>query len=323
MFAAAGALGVALPRVARADCSGDPFGLLWSYPTNGAIDVPLDADLFVNGQLMGPPSLDGEPLPRIAPGIYDLGQLEPLTRYEVSWDGAVIQFTTGESVSFALREPASDVRVTRNPVDFARCPLVLPQGCFDTGQHTGVRFDAGGSIAWLVDVVSCGGGVRQMVWPGACGVPLVESEDRIVCASLRSTNGAALSEPTGVICSVPDVPPGTLPTNSGCQGSWPPEGALTLAADDGVTLSSLSGAEIPADASQGDPAPEPAPAPMPAAMPAPAAGCALSPSASGRGHAGIAAVAGIGLAALIVLLRRRSFLREASHSPAALLRRGH
>jgi hypothetical protein len=302
--ALAGTLAGAIARPAQASCSGDPWGLLWTYPVNGEFYAPVDADLFISGLPGGPPSLDGELLPNLSPGVYDLGQLEPQTRYEVRWNNAAIVFTTGEEPTFPPREPASDVRVTRNPSDFARCPLVLPQGCFDTGQHTAVRFDAGPALAWWVDVVSCDGSVRQMLWPSSCGAPVVESEDRIICARLRSTQGAGFSESTGLICSVPDVPPGTLPGSSGCVGAWPPEDALTLAAGDAVTLGSLSGAATPV-------APSPvAPSPVEGVTPSePAAGCAFAAAASGRAGTGMPGIAGAGLAALILSRRRRA--REA------------
>jgi len=291
--ALSGALGLAASRTAQASCVAEPYGLLWSYPANGAQDVPVDADLFVNGQLNGLPSLDGEPLPRLAAGVYDLGVLEPETRYEVHWEGAAIVFTTGVAAEYPPGRPWSDVRVTRNPIDFARCPLVPSQGCFDTGAPTRVRFDAGPARAWLVDVVSCDGSVSQMLWPYGCGAPVVESVDRIVCASVRSTQGAGFSESTRVICSVPDVPLDTLPRGSGCRGAWPPEDALTLAADDAVTVGSRSGPEIS----------DQEPGPAEAAAPEPAAGCALAAPASAPAGPGIMA-AGVGLAALALLRRR-------------------
>lgn len=310
MIAAAalsGTLGLAAARTAHASCQAEPYGLLWSYPANGAQEVPIDADLFVNGQLNGLPSLEGEPLTRLASGVYDLGVLEPETRYEVRWEEALIAFTTAAAPEFPPRAPASDVLVTRNPIDFARCPLVPAQGCFDTGRHTGVRFDAGPARAWLVDVARCDGSVRQMLWPSACGAPVVESEDRIVCASLRSTQGAGFSGSTGLICSVPDVPLDTLPRSSGCVGAWPPEDALTLAAGDAVTLGSLSGAATPPfESSPVDPS-SPEAAPVDGVTPSePAAGCGLAAAASGRAGTGFAGTAGAGLAALMSLRRRRA-----------------
>jgi hypothetical protein len=281
--ALSGTLGLVASRTAQATCDSEPYGLLWSYPANGAQEVPVDADLFVNGQLNGLPSLDGEPLPRLASGVYDLGVLEPETRYEVRWEEAVIAFTTGTAAEFPALAPSSDVRVTRNPIDFARCPLVPRQGCFDTGTPARVRFDAGPARAWLVDVVSCSGSVRQMLWPNACGTPVVESEDRIVCARARSTQGAGFGESTGVICSVPDVSLDALPRTSDCQGAWPPEDALTVASNDAVTVGSHEAA-APAE---------------------PVAGCALAPAASGAG-ADIAGMAGAGLTALMLSRRRRA-----------------
>jgi hypothetical protein len=302
--ALSGPLGLATARTAHASCQAEPYGLLWSYPANGAQQVPIDADLFVNGQLNGLPSLDGEPLPRLAAGVYDLGVLQPETRYEVRWEEAVLGFTTGSATEYPPRAPSPDVRVTRNPIDFARCPLLPPQGCFDTGQHTGVRFEAGPARAWLVDVVSCGGSVRQMVWPFSCGAPVVESEDRIICASMRSTQGAGFSESTGVICSIPDVPLDTLPRSSGCVGAWPPEGALTLAADDGVTVGSQSGLVEPSnEARQDQPSSNQPSSDEGTAPSAPAAGCALAAAPSAPAGPAFMA-AGVGLVALTLLRRR-------------------
>ena len=115
-----GLLDLTAARSARASCLPPQPGVLWSYPANGAIEVPVDADLFVNGELYGLPTLGGEPLPRIASGIYDLGRLAPQTRYEVRWDGAIVVFTTGDVASQLPNEPTSNVLVTRNPIDFTR-----------------------------------------------------------------------------------------------------------------------------------------------------------------------------------------------------------
>jgi hypothetical protein len=291
--ALSGTLGLASSRTAHASCDLEPYGLLWSYPANGAQGVAVDADLFVNGQLNGLPSLDGEPLLRLAAGVYDLGVLQPDTRYEVRWEEAVLAFTTGSATEYPPQAPSPDVRVTRNPVDFARCPLLPPQGCFDQGEPTRVRFDARPARAWLVDVMSCDGSVRQMVWPNACGAPVVESEDRIVCASMRSTQGAGFGDSTGVICSVPDVPLDTLPRSGGCAGAWPPESALTLAADDGVTIGSVSGMEASSDEASSSEGPVPSAA---------ATGCSLEAAPSAP--TGAAMAAGLGLAALTLLRRR-------------------
>jgi hypothetical protein len=291
--ALSGPLGLASSRTAHASCQAEPYGLLWSYPANGAQGVPVDADLFVNGQLNGLPSLAGELLPRIAAGVYDLGVLEPETRYEIRWEEAVIAFTTGTTAELPPQALSSDVRVTRNPIDFAGCPLVPAQGCFDQGEPTSVRFDAGPARMWWFDVVSCDGSVRQMLWPSSCGMPVVESEDRIVCASARSTQGNGFGESTGIICSVPDVPLDSLPRSSGCQGAWPPEGALTLRARDGVTLGSISGMEASSDEASSSEGPAPS---------APATGCSLE--AAPRVPTGAGMAAGIGLAALTLLRRR-------------------
>jgi hypothetical protein len=299
--ALASALGFSITRSSWGLCAPQEQGLLWSYPANGSVGIPVDADLFVNGELSGVPTLAGEPLPRIATGVYDLGVLVPRTLYEVRWNDAAITFTTGDSAAPLPREPSSDVLVTRNPSDFTRCPLVLPQGCFDTGQRTWVRFDVGPAMAWLLDVVSCDGRVRTMVWPSGCGAPVVESEDRILCISARTTSGAGLSSSTGVICSAPDVPPGTVPQSSGCQEPWPPDSVLTLLADNNVTLGSMSGPAAPSSIAEG-PGDSSA---VERSRQDSRGGCTVVAPRSDRAVGGFERLAAAGMAALLVLLRRR------------------
>jgi hypothetical protein len=299
-MALAGVLGLGIARLAWASCAPVEQGLLWSYPANGSVEVPVDADLLVNGELSGLPTLAGEPLLRIATGVYDLGALEPQTRYEVRWDGAAISFTTGDAAAPSPRDPSSDILVTRNPSDFAPCPLLPAQGCFDTGQRTWVRFDLGPALAWVLDVVSCDGRMRTMVWPSSCGAPVVESEDRILCVSARTTSGAGLSESTLVICSAPDVPPGTLPQSSACQGPWPPESALTLLADDEITIGSMSGPTTPSPIAEGSSDSTP----VERLQPESRGGCAVVAPLKDRGAGGFAGPAGASMAVLLVLLSR-------------------
>jgi hypothetical protein len=172
--------------------------------------------------------------------------------------------------------------MTRNPVGATYCPLVPAQGCFDTGQPTRVRFeDAGGGLAWSVEVLNCDGSSRHMIWPSSCGAPTVESEDPIVCANLRRIDGTSLGEPLGLHCSAPRLPEGvTLARNSGCVGAWPPEGALTVVANDDAPVINVGATAVPTPAAP-DPVPDAPAADVAASAPRvddTSNGCSLGPA---------------------------------------------
>lgn len=290
--------------VARANCVEPPPVLLWSYPADGDTEVPTNVDLLVTGSPYGAPALNGAPLTRLSSGVYDLGELAPHTAYEVRWDAAAIVFTTGAGPG---QEPApsvsSDVEVMRNPELEARCALIDPQGCFDTGPPTRVRFDAGPApVAWLVDVLSCDGFRSQMIWPSACGVPTLEREDPIICAELRASDGVRTSESTGFVCSAPALPPGvTLPRTNTCVGSWPPEDLPTVVAADGRVMPSDGLGPTPAGAAA------PTLASERAADIRGQGGCALDSGPPEReGHArSFTGLAGPALLGLVLFGRRR------------------
>lgn len=233
---------------AGASCLGPSPEILWTFPSDGAVDVPTNAQLLVTSELLGIPKLNGVPLEPSPSHVFSLPELEPHTTYRVTWgdsgaDEQSISFTTGDGPSL---EPAPEVtgsvEVTRNPADGSRCEFVAPQGCFDTGPPTKVRFDAGSApLAWVVEVTSCEGTTRKLFWPSECGVPLLEGESGVMCARLQATDGVHFGNTTPLICSEPELPPGvTLPRSSGCVGAWPPEEALTLTAKDGVACASTA-----------------------------------------------------------------------------------
>ena len=223
--------------------------MLWTHPSDGAIDVPTNTQLLVTGESYGAPSLNGVRLAPGASGVFSLGELEPHTLYQVTWDESVpaseaFSFTTGGGPSMApAPDISSSVEVTRNPArEGVHCPLVTSEGCFDTGPPARVLFDAGAApVAWIVESLSCEGFVRQRVWPAQCGLPLLEREDRIVCARLQASDGVHLSAATELICSAPQLAANvSLARSSGCIGAWPPEAALTLTSRDGVACSSAN-----------------------------------------------------------------------------------
>lgn len=279
---------------ARASCSAPDRALLWSYPSHGDVEVPTNADLFVTGDPDGLPTINGETLSRISSGVYELRELAPHTTYDVRWSSSepnatVISFTTGAGPRQGPAPvPSEKVVITRNPESASGCPLVERQGCFDQGPPTRVRFDSGAaSIAWIVTELTCDGSTREMIWPAECGSPVLEREERVVCARLRASDGVGSSEPTDFVCSAPVLPQGvSLPTQSSCVGAWPPEHVLTITSRDDVAAPSGNGAAISSGANET----------------AVEGGCALVRQSQRRGHHGQAVV---WMAALMLLTRRR------------------
>jgi hypothetical protein len=222
--------------------------VLWTYPADGAVDVPTNTQLLVSDEFGSTPSLNGKTLSMSRDGAFDLGELAPYTTYRVTWPPPIsggaqaISFTTGGGPSLqsapATPEP---LQVRRAPSDYEYCPLVRSQGCFDTGAPVRASFaPSEDAIAWLVESSSCDGTAR-MVWPAECGPPVIESYDARICVRLRATDGVHMSESTRMICSLPSPAPdgSTRATSSSCIGvDFPPTGALLLTSKDDVPCSS-------------------------------------------------------------------------------------
>jgi hypothetical protein len=306
-------------REAHGSCIGPSGLVLWTYPADGAVDVPTNARLHVSSDGAGSPSLDGQQLPYSADGVFDLGQLAPNTTYQVTWasglqaegegEGQSISFTTGAGPALAPAPSVPEPLAVTRDRSALPCRLVAPQGCFDTGQRTGVTFEPSTTpVAWLVESLYCNGSIHRMVWPGECGTPLVESEDARVCARLRATDGVHVSEATQVICSFPQLPRNiSLATRSDCVGAeFPLRDALTLTSDEGVTCSSDDPAHCgAASAPPAGPAPLPTGAeasPTDIVTPAHSSGwCAFAPQPRADAHG---ALVGLAIAAWLAQLRR-------------------
>src|SRR6188768_4594733 len=105
---------------AGASCIGPSPALLWTFPSDGAVDVPTNAQLLVTGELLGLPKLNGVPLEPSPSHVFSLPELAPHTTYQVTWgeSGAgeqAISFTTGDGPSReAAPEVTGSVEVTRN-----------------------------------------------------------------------------------------------------------------------------------------------------------------------------------------------------------------
>jgi hypothetical protein len=170
---------------ARADCDVPEFALLWSYPADGATDVPTNTQLwFLTSQWGIEPRVrfQGERLRLERAGIASAhraepGPLLPNHRYELevappahdeSSARYAIAFTTAAGPATAPDAP--DVRGFEwSNKDASGCPeIVGSQDCFDTGQDAYVRLklvELPGTIAWLV------AGGSSTLWPLRCGYP--------------------------------------------------------------------------------------------------------------------------------------------------------
>src|SRR5262245_31491556 len=84
---AAAVLASAAGATRRAAASGaaPERDVYWSFPADGATDVPTNARLLATsgGNLV--PTMNGEPLVPLDDGGYDLGVLAPFTTYRIMW----------------------------------------------------------------------------------------------------------------------------------------------------------------------------------------------------------------------------------------------
>jgi hypothetical protein len=170
---------------ARADCDIPEFALLWSYPADGASDVPINTALwFLTSQWGIEPrvTFQGKPLALERGGVASAhraapGALLPNQRYRIevappardaSSHRYVIEFTTAAGPAALPEEP--EVRGFEwSNKDASGCSeVVRSQDCFDTGQDAYVRLkltEPPGTVAWLVV------GGPSTLWPQRCGYP--------------------------------------------------------------------------------------------------------------------------------------------------------
>jgi hypothetical protein len=181
---------------AQADCLAPSPLLLWSYPEDGASDVPIDAELwaFTNLGNLKPSgaTLNGQDLALTEPDAQDHGlrfspgPLSSDTSYKFvityAARGSVpvsvfeVQFKTGA----AKAKPAAPAKVVAHAESPAAdaalsgCKeLFVAQGCSDTigksapSLHT-FELASPGAVAWLVRSTHPDG---RLVWPKTCGHP--------------------------------------------------------------------------------------------------------------------------------------------------------
>ena len=181
----------AAPDRAQASCVAPKPSVIWSFPAQGATDVPIDADLIMvtQGILEGVRvRLDGEQVAAasMVPGHYDLGELEASSKHEIVIDGVdsldgnkafalKLTFTTG-SARAAGSGPERVAIVSASgravePDGAAVCTSALyANTCFDTGTPLLESFETGAmAVAWAVERVKTTSWMT--VYPGECGQP--------------------------------------------------------------------------------------------------------------------------------------------------------
>lgn len=147
---------------AGASCVAPKAEVVWSMPAQGDDSVPIDADYWpeVTADFSLAPSLGGVELQPNGLGGFDLGELQPNTRYTIEHpdtDGVIheIDFETGadSSPSAAPKPVIEGVSTTQSSEASEDCGAVLRSwGCFDTGTPIWYRVEVpkAGVEGWLV-----------------------------------------------------------------------------------------------------------------------------------------------------------------------------
>jgi hypothetical protein len=181
-----------------ADCLAPAPGVLWTYPADGDVDVPLDTALWLASNVasfgrvprveLNDAALDafGEASNGLAPLQFQLPRLAPNTSYvwklsypptnEQSARTFQVRFTTGSN----LREAAPKVRVvghSEHDVTAGAHPcaaIVASQRCLDAiGERPPRRHELVVTPASAVGWVVRSRAGEQILWPGVCGAPQI------------------------------------------------------------------------------------------------------------------------------------------------------
>ena len=207
-FAAAG-LALASPLAAtiilaggpaRASCALPPIEIIWSYPADGASDVPTNARVFLlthGGFYTGAVHVNGQAV-EVNPQDTPFGwnpRLQPDTHYVVearnlgpSFRTLTIRFTTGAGpMSGALpAPPVVDRTIPLSTRDLSRaCASALYVGtCFDTGLPDHLVLETRSRPLFFV-LAQQPSSNFTIHWPGECGQPEVFSGARRASGQYR------------------------------------------------------------------------------------------------------------------------------------------
>jgi hypothetical protein len=226
----------------RASCPVPAPQVLWSYPSSGARDVPLNIDLWVvsqglqeftatlNGEAltmdfharlaahMGPPELTANTdyVLRLAYGVSGETPSEESPLIEIA-------FRTGERRAGEPAAPSVMSHVERMGDSVEQCNDVLyAQGCFDTGQSALLSFEVAGSDveAWLVETTSPS--TLNAAWPAGCGMPTILSHGvpADACFNVQAIGDGGQLSPSVEYC--PFLNPQPTPGDAGADASASP-----------------------------------------------------------------------------------------------------
>jgi len=224
---------------AHASCRAPEPEILWSWPADGAVDVPIDADLLLakrgfysapllvtlrTGEGNGVDVTSGSTLP----DHFDLGTLAPHTRYTIKMVVAntpfadAISFETGEGRSSSQSGGLRVASVSEDPwseslFDSENCDsIIFADSCYDTGVPPIQAFDIDGGAPpidpgslWVIETIFEGESYFRNL-PAVCGKPMQFGSSRTGVDSRVynvGTNGAIRESELLVGPLVPPLPP--------------------------------------------------------------------------------------------------------------------
>ncbi|HEX5658055.1 MAG TPA: hypothetical protein VFX59_12710, partial [Polyangiales bacterium] len=296
-----------IPLAARASCVVGEAELLWSYPAEGARDVPLNATFWMltTASSLGRPSvwLNDASVPLASERESDVAgvdlnevRVEPrglrantdyTLRVRYPWPDELpgsnfeIHFRTGSAKAKQANKAQVVGRTQISPQDGDALPcheLFGVQGCFDTigerpAQIQTFELVGGAPIAWFV---TTGQGEESILWPAQCGDPalLIHESRGDECFSVRAIGAGGQLAPAIRHC----IGPKDAPTRASMRGFIDAGRALTKRAALPRWTPELP--RDPTDDSPPEAAPIAAPTPPPA-VPVAREGCSLGGDARG------------------------------------------
>lgn len=203
-------------EAAHASCTAAGVEVLWAYPVDGDVDVPVNAQLWVltsGWRSSDMITLNGEPVAGVMQSfggqMIDPGLLEADTDYVLelrfpvgSTDEQVITiaFHTASEPADAVSAPQTTghTSATGHYESHACADVISAQDCFDTGQNTllTVLTEDDDALGWVIKQERG----AAAVWPARCGDPSLYSyADSVLdgCLLVRKIGpGGLLSEAT-------------------------------------------------------------------------------------------------------------------------------
>jgi hypothetical protein len=174
---------------AHAKCAPPVPAIVWSFPADGATDVPTNTRVVVLTSMGGPApgqiAVNGAPVSGSAVPYSFEPALEPNKEHLVTFAVGLSQpvqlgfrFTTGAGPAPAPApgRPKVDRQTTSDTRDLSpACAAALQVGgCFDTGENTHLVFETTSRpLYWLIERKPGGTGDWRppTLWPGECGPP--------------------------------------------------------------------------------------------------------------------------------------------------------